>query len=305
MINLMARSITILIVLSVGLSLQAMELEPRRWTHIPVDTTYTGGGYSRTEGDIVFDPVLRVEDATVEMDTFVFKYIRSFEIANKSASFSFVQAHQNGTWSGLLDGVPTSTQRVGLTDPILRLAINLKGAPPLRGKEYLTYRAKQDIETIVGAGLSIQLPTGDYLDDKLINLGSNRYNIRTRMGVVHKRGKWSMEMTGAVWFYTENDDFYNGNKLEQDPWFTLQGHLIHSFRPGVWVGLSLGYGYGAEATVNGEEKDDRKRDVVCALGYGFKLSPRVAAKIAYLGTRTKASTGLDSDSIVIALSKIW
>ena len=105
--------------------------------------------------------------------------------------------------------------------------------------------------------------------------------------------------------YTLNDDFYNGNELEQDPWFTLQGHLIYSFRPGVWVGLSVGYGYGAAATINGVEKDDRKRDVVCALGYGFKLSPRLGAKIGYLGTRTKASTGLDSDSLVIALSRIW
>ena len=201
--NLMVKSITTLIVFGVGLPLQAMELEPRRWTHIPVDTTFTGGGYARTESDIVFDPVLRIEDVKMDMDTFVFKYIRSFQFANKSASFSFTQAHHNGTWTGLLDGVPASTQRVGLSDPILRLAINLKGAPPLGGKEYLAYRAKQDIETIVGAGLSIQLPTGEYLDDKLINLGSNRYNIRTRLGVLHKRGKWAMEMTGGVWLYTE------------------------------------------------------------------------------------------------------
>jgi len=303
--SFITRNFSILFLWGIALSSQGLELEPRRWSHIPIGTNFIGGGHARTDGDIIFDPVLRAEDVEMEMDTWLFKYIRSFELANRSASLSLTQAHHNATWSGLLDGVPTTVHRVGLSDPILRLAINLKGAPPLSGKEYLTYRARQDIETIVGAGLSLQLPVGEYLDDKLLNFGSNRFTIRARLGVVHKRGKWSMEMTGAAWFYTDNDDFFNGNELEQDPLFTLQGHLIHTFRSGVWAGLSMGYAYGAEATVNGVEKDDRKRNAAWALSYGFPLAPGVSAKIGYVGTRTRASTGLDSDSIVIAVSTFW
>ncbi len=26
-----------------------------------------------------------------------------------------------------------------------------------------------------------------------------------------------MEVTGSAWFYTDNDDFFNGNRLENDP----------------------------------------------------------------------------------------
>jgi len=303
--NLMTAGLTFLSLCGIALSSYAMELEPRRWTHLPIGYNFGGGGYARTEGDIVLDPVLRAEDVKMEVDTWVLKYIRSFTFASKSASLSLTQAQHNATWSGLLDGVPTSVQRVGLSDPILRFAINLKGAPPLSGKEFLTYRAGQDIETIVGAGLSIQLPVGEYLDDKLLNFGSNRFTIRSRAGVVHKRGKWSMELTGAAWFYTDNDNFFNGNKLEQDPWFTLQGHLIHNFRPGLWAGLSMGYGYGGEATINGVAKDDRKQDVAWALGFGFPLAPRVSGKIGYVGFRTRATTGLDSDSIALAISTSW
>jgi hypothetical protein len=53
--------------------------------------------------------------------------------------------------------------------------MNLYGAPPLSGKDYAAYRAKMDVETIVGAGLAVRLPTGQYMDDKLINLGENRF----------------------------------------------------------------------------------------------------------------------------------
>ena len=67
--------------------------------------------------------------------------------------------------------------------------MNLYGAPPLKGKEFAAYRAKVDVETIVGTALVVHLPTGDYMDDKLINLGSNRFTFWPQFGVVHNRGK--------------------------------------------------------------------------------------------------------------------
>jgi hypothetical protein len=102
------------------------------------------------------------------------------------------------------------------------LAINLYGAPPLEGKEFAAYRAKVDVETIVGMTLVVQLPTGDYTDDNLINLGTNRFTFRPQFGVMHNRGKWSMELTGAAWLYTDNNDFFDGNELEKDPFYTLR-----------------------------------------------------------------------------------
>ena len=44
----------------------------------------------------------------------------------------------------------------------LRFAVNLIGAPPLRGTEYAEYRAAAKTETIVGLGLEVQFPTGQY-----------------------------------------------------------------------------------------------------------------------------------------------
>ncbi len=47
------------------------------------------------------------------------------------------------------------------------------------------------------AAFAVQLPTGEYMDDKLINLGTNQYVVRPDVGLVHDRGRWSIE-TGAV-----------------------------------------------------------------------------------------------------------
>ncbi len=303
--NLYGWCLFVLLILGLPFLCLAQELEPRRWSHLPTGTNFVGGGYAYTKADIFFDPVLRIENAESEMHTWAFKYIRTFELFQKSARIDFTQAYQEGRWTGLLDGAPASIKRSGLSDSVLRFAINLYGAPPLEGKEFAAYRAKVDVETIFGTALVVHLPTGDYMDDKLINLGTNRFTFRPQLGVVHNRGKWSMELTGAVWLYTDNDDFFNGNKLEQDPYYTVQTHLIYTFRPGLWAAASAGYGYGGESTVNGVEKNDRRENLAWALSFGCPITRQLGVKVVYLATRTQESIGQDSDSIGAAFSIFW
>jgi hypothetical protein len=252
-----------------------------------------------------FDPVLRIEDAEMEMHTWAFKYIRTFELLQKSARIDFIQAYQEGRWSGLLDGVPASIRRRGLSDPVLRFAVNLNGAPPLEGKEFAAYRARVDVETIVGSALVVHFSTGDYMNDKLINLGSNRFTFRPQFGMVHNRGKWSMELTASVWLFTDNDDFFNGNKLEQDPYYTIQTHVVYTFRPGLWVSAGAGYGDGGESAVNGVKKNDRRENLAWALSVGLPITRQLGVKFAYRTIRAQKSIGQDSNDISAAFSIFW
>jgi hypothetical protein len=293
-----------LLILTTSLCL-AEELEPRRWAHLPINTNFIGGGFAHSDADISFDPVLKIEDGQVDLHTWVAKYIRTFSLFDKTARVHLLQGYQEGRWTGLLDGVPTTVRRSGWTDTRLGFAINLLGAPPLQGKDYAAYRAEAEVETIVGAGLSVQLPTGDYMDDKLINLGSNRFTFRPRIGVVHTRGKWSAEMTGVVELPTDNDDFFNGKKLENDPLYVLHGHLIYAFRPGVWASASASYDYGGRSKINDVQKDDRKQNLGWALSFGFPLNRHLGVKVAYVGTRTQEDTGIDSDSLIVGASAFW
>jgi hypothetical protein len=303
--NLFCCCLFILFFLLFTASCPADELDPRRWTHLPINTNFFGTAYSYTDADISFDPVLKIEKATMEMHTWAAKYIRTFALFDKTARIDLLQAYQEGRWSGKLDGVSTSISRSGLSDTFLRFSINLYGAPPLEDKKYAAYRAKTKVETIVGAGLSVQLPTGEYMDDKLINLGTNRFTFRPQVGIMHTRGKWSLETTTFVALYTDNNDFFNGKKLEQDPLYTIHSHLIYTFRPGLWTGISGGYDYGGQSTVDGDTKDDRKQNLFWALSFGCPINRHLGVKVAYIGTRTQESTGLDSDSLNIGLSWFW
>jgi hypothetical protein len=281
------------------------ELEPRRWSHLPMDVNFAGGGYIYTTGDIHFDPVLLVDNVELEMHTMPFSYIRTFEFMGKSARIDFKQGYQEATWKGLVQGQPASVYRSGLTDSNFRFAINIWGAPPLKGKEFAEYRATKDRETIVGIACAMQLPTGNYLDDKLLNLGANCFVFKPQLGLVHSHGHWSTELTTAVWFFTDNDDFWNGNRLEQDPLYTLQGHLVYTFRPGLWIGTGVAYGTGGESTLNGEAKNDRRGNFVGGASIGLPISKTVGIKLTYIGFRTQKDVGGNTDNLAATISVLW
>ena len=81
----------------------SQELEPRRWSHLPTGLNFAGGGYVYTEAGISDSPALRLEDVEMEMSSWLFKYIRTFEWFDKSARVDLTQGYQKGRWIGLLE----------------------------------------------------------------------------------------------------------------------------------------------------------------------------------------------------------
>ncbi len=285
---------------SLSNSLSAQELEPRRWAHVPIDTNFIAAAYARTDGDIFLDPVLRIEEGTVEADSVIISYLRSFAWMGKTARFDVRMPYQNVTWRGKLDGEVASVRREGLADPRFRLSVNFFGAPALKGEEFKAYRTSHTTNTVAGAALSVTVPIGEYYEDKLLNLGKNRFALRSQLGAVHSRGPWSFELTGSVSFYTANIDYWNGNKLEQDPLFILQSHIVRTFSRGIWASVSGGYGWGGQSTVNGTEKNDQKEDLLYALSVGMPVSRKSSIKVIYANGRTREDVGSDTDNIAVA-----
>ncbi len=281
------------------------EIEPRRWSHLPIGSNTATGGLAVTTGDIFLNPVLRIEDAEFELDTVALRYVRSFEMFGKSARVDVFGGWQSGYWKGLLDGVPARVEREGWMDSTVRLAVNLMGAPPLEGKEFAEYRAHIENETIVGAALAVQLPTGEYMEDKLINLGDNTFTFLPQLGVVHTHGKWSAEFTASGAFHTDNHSYFNGRTLEVSPLLFMQGHFVYNFRPGLWIAASAGYGCGAESTIDGASSNDRKEFVGWGISLGIPITRNLGFKAGYIGTRTLADTGADTDTVTAGFGITW
>ena len=280
----------------------AQDLEPRRWSQLPTEVNFFGAGVAYSEGDIFLDPVLQIEDGTVDVLATSVAYVRSFGLFGRSARFDVSVPYARANWEGLLAGEPASLRRQGFSDPRFRLSVLLYGGPALSPGEFAkTPRSN----TVVGMGLSVVAPLGEYINDKLLNLGQNRWIISPQLGITHTRGAWAYELTGSIFYFTDNDRFFQGSKLENDPLYAIQGHLIYTFRPGLWASISTAYGNGAEPTVSGVPKDAETENWINALSVGIPISPRQGIKLSYLNIRTQVPTGADLDTVVLTFQTMF
>lgn len=278
----------------------AQDLEPRRWTPLPAGTTILGMGYGHISGEVGFDPVLEIEDTKVKRDFFMMNYTQFFSLAGQLMRFDALVPFQKVQWNGLLSKEPASEQRTGMGDPRLRLSINLMDSTTPASKK--SDDPQKTINTVVGAAIAVNVPWGEYYEEKLLNLGSNRYTIRPQIGVVHTRGPWSYELTGSIFYFTDNDNFYYGNRLEQKPFYAVQAHIIRVFRPGIWGSLSAGYGQGGASKINSENIDDEREGFISGLSFGIPIAPNQGLKFNYIWKKTQTPIVTISQTNTFALS---
>ncbi|MEM9799139.1 MAG: transporter [Planctomycetota bacterium] len=280
----------------------AQDLEPRRWTHLPIGLNVVGAGFSTSDLDIFVDPVLDIEDARADLDVAAFSYVHSFALGGRSARVDVRVPYVEGTWSGLLSGEPRSVSRSGLGDPRIRFSVNLIGAPPLRGEEFARFRRENDVTTNVGVAFAVTLPLGEYEPDQLINIGANRFAFRPQVGVLHTRGPWSYELTGSVFLFTDNTDFFNDARLQRDPVYTVQGHVTRTFARGWWLSPGAAWGLGGETEVDGENRNNHIGNLLGGVAAGIPLGRAQSLRFSYTRTETLEDVGFDGDRFVLGWS---
>ncbi len=283
----------------------AQDIEPRRWTPLPIGTHVVGGGYVHTFGDILFDPVLQAEDVTIAINAMAVSYVQPLKIGNRLARLDVLLPYVNANWEGLLQGVPTNISRTGFSDPRVRFSINLIGPKALNAQEMMSYYKENPSNTMFGASVSVTFPLGQYAGDRLLNLGQKRFVIRPQVGFVRNWGLWSYEFTASVFIYTNNNDFFNNQKRKQDPTFAAQTHLIRRFRNRMWTSVSAGYGLGGQSIVDSQPNNDERGDLLYSLAFGFPITKKQSAKVFYLHSESVKSIGSDTDSIGLGYSILF
>ena len=269
---------------------RAQSIEPRLFSNAPIGMNFVIGGYAHSTGGVVLDPSLPLEDAEVRIHSTFAGYSRSLSVAGKSAQIQALAAY---AWlSGEALFTPTGEFRTrdvnGFGDPSVRFMVNLHGAPALPAAEFRNYH--QDL--VVGVSLMVTAPLGQYHPDRLVNLGTNRWTFKPEFGVAKALGPWILEATGAVNLYTDNDDFFGGQHRSQDPIYSAQGHVIYTFRPGLWTAFDVTWYTGGRTTIDGVTGDDLLRNWRAGLTTAVPLTRRNSLKI-YVSNGVSTRSGDD------------
>ena len=203
----------------------------------------------------------------IEGNVVLASWVRHMTLLNRASSFSVnlaggsVQADVGASLPseflppGATPDVAFSQSSSGYADPIVQLDINLVGTSRLKSNvDLFNYEPTWTVDAAVMLGV----PMGEYDDDKLVNLGLNRWFTRIALPVKYHFGAFSpgymgsFEITPSVWIFEDNDDFI-GQTLENDPIWQLEMHLTQDFTPTVFGSIDLLYRKGFQSEIGGVE----------------------------------------------------
>ena len=280
----------------------AQELTPRAYWPTPIGTKVLVFSYQRNTGDIVIDPSLPITGVESEIDYFQVTYQRSFNLFGRSGAAQLSLPFADGLTEGMVEGEFRQRKTTGITDARFRMAVNLVGAPAMDAAGFRTLRG--DPKTIVGASLLVQVPTGEYNSDKLLNLGTNRWSVKPAIGViVPLRPTWLFEIELGAWIFGDNDDFL-GQTREQDPIVTAELHLVKRIRPGFWASLDANYYRGGETRIGADFNDDLQRNSRAGLTLVFPAKGRHAFRGSF-STGVSTRSGGDFDMYSLSYLFAW
>jgi hypothetical protein len=245
----------------------AQEIEPRAYSPSPSGVNFLIAVAGHSQGGVLTDPSLPVTDIEAQIDALGFGYGRTFGVAGRSANVALAVPYIEVDASGNVGEQRTAVTREGFGDARLRLAMNLIGAPAMTPREF----AQRVPRTTLGASLTVNIPTGEYLPDKLVNIGTNRWALKTEIGLTHPRGKWLLEAYAGAWWFQDNDEFFGGQRREQDPLAGVQVHVSYTFRPRLWLALNTTFYAGGQTTIDGVGKRDRQANSRAGLTFSMPL----------------------------------
>ncbi len=278
----------------------AQELEPGAYWPIPKNVTIFTAVNSFNWGDVTFDPALPVDDGRARINTAAFAFTRAFSLAGRSANAGVVLPVVGGHLEGVYLGEPVGTSRFGLADPRLRLAMNLYGAPAMTPAQFASYRQGR----IVGVSVTVAPPLGQYDSTKVINLGTNRWSVKSEIGFSQTRGRWVLEVMAGAWMFTDNADLVGGRTRTQAPIVATQGHLTFKFNRATWLAADANFYTGGRTVIDGKQNLDLQRNSRVGATFSTGLGGGHAIR-ASVSRGAYTTIGADFTSIAVGYNYAW
>ena len=282
-------------------SVAAQELTPRAYWPAPKGTKVLVIGYSKAEGDVLFDPSIPLYGVDSELNAGLLAYMQTLSLWGRTSNLIVELPYVWGETRGLVGDTPASRKYSGFSDLGVTLSVNLMGAPSMTGEDFLAFRA--DPHPILGVSLKVIAPTGEYDGARLINESANRWALKGELGyTLPLSSKWLLDFEAGALFFGDDDEFVAGKK-EQDPIYSAQMHVIRRFSPGFWGSLNFNYFTGGRQTIDGVRLGDVQRNSRLGATFVFPVAKGHAIKLGYaVGWLTRFGT--DFDQILITYSRV-
>jgi hypothetical protein len=279
----------------------AQELEPRAYAANPIGVTFAGVSVLHSRGDVLLEPTSPITDVSAKVYIGALAVGGTFSFLGRTANAGIGVPYAWAKVSGRIGEDARSAERTGLADTRLRFAVNLLGGRAMALPEFMRRKAA----TTIGTSLVVSIPTGQYFDDKLVNIGTNRWAFKPEVGVSHPTGPWTLELYGGGWFFTDNGSYQVAKTREQKPMLSLQSHVGYTIRPRVWIAADVTYYAGGRVVVDGVPETNRQDNVRVGLTASLPVRRSNALKIAWSkGAITRIGGNFDTWAVAWQTTRI-
>jgi len=275
-----ARRIAVLFALSgcwAASHCRAQEIEPRSYSPAPTGVNFLLTVVGHSEGGVLTDPSLPLSDVEAKVNALALGYGRTFGLFGRSANIGFALPYITLDASGNIGEARASASREGVGDAKLRVAVNLLGGPAMTPREFMQHEPR----TTLGFSINLSAPTGEYDPSKLVNIGTNRWALKTEFGVSQPVRRWYLEAYIGTWFFADNNDFFGGQRRQQDPLSSIQAHVSYTFKPRMWLAFDATYYDGGETRLNGVNKHDRQANSRGGLTFSMPMGKEYSLKLSW------------------------
>jgi hypothetical protein len=283
----------------------AQQLEPRAYSASPVGANFAAASFSNSFGQLLFDPVVPISDATASIRIVALGYGRTFAIGHLQGLVTAVIPYAWGELSGKLGASPTDSTiyRSGFGDIQAKVSLNIVGSPALTPQEFAKTPAHR---FIFGASLTAVAPTGQYYPSKLINVGTGRWAFKPEVGASYNfNSKLYIDLYVGVWLFGDNTNFYPGSSdKSQAPLESYQLHVSYTFTRWLWVALESTYYTGGGTQVDGGATAFRQYNSRLGALAAINVTRRQSIKLSYSGGAS-ARVGSNFRTVGVAYQVLW
>jgi hypothetical protein len=282
-------------------SVFAQDLEPRSYSVVPVGLHAAQLSYTFSGGEVVSGLNSPLQDLNINASIIVLGYVQTFSIFKKLGRIAVAMPYAFLNGNAKAYGIDTAASRTGFGDGKIKLGINLIGSPVIAPKDFQKFQE----HTVLGVSVVFSVPIGQYFSDKLINIGSNRWGIKPEIGVSHREGRLFYEVYAGVWFYSENNQYYNKSTLSQKDLFSFQAHVDYTFKHGKYVALNGGFASGGETILNGINRFDDQENWRIGGTFSTPIFNKHQSVKFMINTGVATRAGQNYTAVTIAYQYNW
>ena len=279
-------------------SLYAQQYGPRSFAIAPEGLNVATAIWEHQNVSLDSTGTILFKDANVKIDVLNLTYSHYFSLFGKTAQvnfaipYVFIDAETGTTFTRPpLEGKVLEADPEGFADPYTHFAIALLGGNSVSGDVFAEYEAGFSLHGHV----AMRAPLGTYSNEFAMNAGQNRWEFRAGLPMIQQWGKpggqTTLEFTPVVAFFTDNNDPYGADTMEQDPLIHLETHLVRDIFSGLFtIGLDLNYVFGGETSID-EVDSDNEQEYWTA---GFNVGGRFSRSVGWTAIFSHAASATDA-----------